>query len=314
LGKIPFSWQQIRTIHPIKQITAVQPAPVAVDQPGAPLVLSGALSNLEDDVLQRAAVPHTIIPERTRNEITTYIVLGGDTIFDIAAKLGLAPETLLWANGDLERNPDWLRVGQELTILPVDGVYHQVGGSDTIAGIAASYKVQPEAILNFDLNTLNPDNPVIVPGQWLIVPGGTKPFVPRTVTAYSGPLPDNATAGSGTFGWPASGSISQGYWSGHPALDIAAWIGAPVNAADSGHVIFAGWDDTGYGYTVVIDHGNGFQTLYAHLNAYYVDAGENVVKGQSIAEIGNTGNSTGPHLHIEIRQGTVQRNPIGFLP
>ena len=108
--------------------------------------------------------------------------------------------------------------------------------------------------------------------------------------------------------------ITQGYWGGHQAIDVAAWAGAPVTAADSGHVVYAGWDDTGYGYTVVIDHGNGFQSLYAHFQAYYVEVGDNVAKGQQLGEMGSTGNSTGPHLHFEIRQGTIQRNPVGFLP
>jgi murein DD-endopeptidase MepM/ murein hydrolase activator NlpD len=211
-------------------------------------------------------------------------------------------------------NPDLLRVGQELFILPVDGVYHQVGGDDTIDGIASTYKVEPQAIINYELNELDPENPIIQPGQWLVVPGGTKPYVPRTVTAYSGDVPEGAAQGSGIFGWPTSGTITQGYWGAHPGLDIGGWLGAPIAAADSGHVVAAGWDDTGYGYFVVIDHGNGFQTLYAHLQAYYVDTGVDVGKGEVIAEMGSTGNSTGPHLHFEIRQGTVQRNPYGFLP
>ena len=227
---------------------------------------------------------------------------------------GLQTETIIWANRDLENNPDLLSVGQELTILPVDGVYHQVGGGDTIDGIAATFKVDPSAIINYPLNELDLENLVIQPGQWLIVPGGNKPFVPRTVTAYTGPVPDDATVGTGIFGWPTSGSITQGYYGYHPGLDIGGWLGAPILAADSGHVVIAGWDNTGYGNMVVVDHGNGFQTLYGHLQAYYVNAGDNVVKGQQIGEMGSTGNSTGPHLHFEIRQGTVQRNPYGFLP
>jgi murein DD-endopeptidase MepM/ murein hydrolase activator NlpD len=242
------------------------------------------------------------------------VVEFGDTIFDIAIGFGLAPETIMWSNPALGDNPDLLRVGQELVIIPVDGVYHQVGGDDTIEGIASTYKVEPEAIINYELNELDFENPVIKPGQWLVVPGGTKPYVPRTVTAYSGPVPDDATKGSGIFGWPTSGTITQGYWGGHPGIDIAGWLGAPIAAADSGHVVAAGWNDTGYGYFVVVDHGNGFQTLYAHLQAYYVEAGDDVSKGKTIAEMGSTGNSTGPHLHFEIRQGTIQRNPYGFLP
>ena len=91
-------------------------------------------------------------------------------------------------------------------------------------------------------------------------------------------------------------------------------MGAPVEAADSGYVIAAGWDNSGYGRIVLIDHGNGFQTLYAHLKVYYVKAGDSVAKGQKIGEVGVTGNSSGPHLHFEIRQGGTQRNPFGFLP
>ncbi len=276
--------------------------------------LSTSLNN-QGEIVVRAAVPHTIIPERPRDEIARYVVQSGDTIFGIAAQFGLAPETIMWANGRfVEDNPDLLRVGQELVILPVNGVYHQVGGKDTVAGIAAAYKVEPDAIINYPLNNLNPDNPQISIGQWLIVPGGTKPYVPRTVVAYSGPIPDNANTGTGIFGWPVAGQITQGYWDRHRALDIGSWQGAPVLAADSGYVVAAGWDDAGYGRTVVIDHGNGFRTLYAHMQVYYVEVGDSVAKGQQIGEVGSTGNSSGPHLHLEILQNGVQRNPFGFLP
>jgi murein DD-endopeptidase MepM/ murein hydrolase activator NlpD len=316
LRAVPLSWNEVKAIQPLKYLpeeAAVIPA-AETEQRNIPLTLPAALNDTEDDVLIRAAVPHTIIPDRSRAEISTYTVQGGDTVFGIAAKFGLTPETILWANSDLEDNPDWLAVGRELTILPVNGVYHQVGGGDTVEGIAATYKTTPEAIIDFDLNELDPDDPVIKAGQWLVVPGGSKPFVPRTVVAFSGTVPADATVGTGAFGWPASGTIFQGYWSGHQAIDVAAWVGAPVLAADSGHVVFSGWDNTGYGNTVVIDHGNGFQTLYAHLDAYYVNAGDNVVKGQQIADMGSTGNSTGPHLHFEVRQSTILRNPVGFVP
>jgi len=315
LRTVPLSWNEVEAIQPLKYVPEEAAAvPAAETESSIPLTLPAKLNDTEDDVLIRAAVPHTIIPDRSRAEISTYSVQSGDTVFGIAAKFGLTPETILWANSDLEDNPDWLAVGRAITILPVDGVYHQVGGGDTIEGIAATYKADSEAIINFELNELDPDDPVINAGQWLVVPYGSKPFVPRTVVAFSGVVPADATIGTGAFGWPASGTIFQGYWSGHQAIDVAAWNGAPVAAADSGHVIFSGWDNTGYGYTVVIDHGNGFQTLYAHLDAYYVNAGENIAKGQHIADMGSTGNSTGPHLHFELRQSTILRNPVGFLP
>ncbi len=318
LSNMSLGGDGMRAIRPLRQSLpepTVSTIIAETEVTEAPLLtLSPQLNEAEDDVLVRAAVPHTIIPERVKEEISTYVVQSGDTIFGIAAKFGLAPETIMWANHNLEDNPDWLRVNQELIILPVDGVYHQVGGGDTIEGIAATYKAEPAAIIDYPLNELDPDDPIIQPGQWLVVPGGSKPFVPRTVTAYSGPIPEDAAPGSGVFGWPASGTIFQGYWSSHPGIDIAAWTGAPITAADSGYVVASGWDNTGYGNIIVIDHGNGFQTLYAHLQAYYVEPGNNVAKGEQIGEMGSTGNSTGPHLHFEIRQGTVQRNPVGFLP
>jgi murein DD-endopeptidase MepM/ murein hydrolase activator NlpD len=300
---------------PQKDDEVIQAAnPLSSVEVPSPLFLATSLDN-DGDVLVRAAVPHTIIPERARDEIIRYVVQTGDTIFGIAAQFGLAPETIMWANGRfVEDNPDLLRVGQELTILPIDGVYHQVGGTDTLETIAAAYEVESVAIINYPLNNLDPNNPQIAAGQWLIVPDGTKPYVPRTVVAYSGPIPEDASKGTGVFGWPAAGQITQGFWDRHRAIDIGAWDGAPVVAADSGYVVAAGWDDSGYGRAVVIDHGNGFQTLYAHLQVYYVEVGDSVSKGEQIGEAGSTGNSSGPHLHFEIRQGTVQRNPFGFLP
>lgn len=316
------SWQhRPGWLRPLKFVSTKPPATVVVEA-GAPLAVPAQINDFGDDTIVRAAVPETIIPDRTgddnpdhnREEIFTYIVEAGDTVSGIAVKFGLAPETITWANPDLETNPDLLWEGQELVILPVDGVYHQVGSEDTIDGIAATYKTEPTAIINYPLNGLDPDNPIIQPNQWLVVPEGSKPYVPRTVTAYSGPVPEGATTGTGLFVWPTSGAITQGTWGGHMALDIAGWLGAPVQAADSGYVVAAGWDDTGYGNAVVIDHGNGFQTLYAHLQGVNVAAGDNVAQGQQIATMGNTGNSTGAHTHFEIRQGTVQRNPLGFLP
>ncbi len=283
---------------------------------GNPLTLSGALKNRNTGLLLPAVVPHTIIPDRTVvvEEVKTYIVQPGDTIYGIADQFGLSPETIQWANPALEDNPDLLSVGQELTILPVNGVYHQVGSDDTIEVIASTFKANPETIINYHLNELDPENPVIQVGQWLIVPGGIKPYKPKYVSVAHANAPQSAQSGTGTFQWPANGTITQEFWSGHRALDIGAWTGAPIYAADSGYVTAAQWDDTGYGRMIIIDHGNGFKTLYAHLSVLYASVGDEVTQGQQIGEMGSTGNSTGPHLHFEVILNGVQRNPWGFLP
>ena len=220
----------------------------------------------------------------------------------------------MWANKALELNPDLLRVKDQLVILPINGVYHQVQKGDTLAAIAKKYKVETSSIVAYSWNKLESADQALQTGTFLIVPGGVKPFVPRTVSIYSGPVPANAQKGTGSFGWPVSGTITQKYWTGHRAIDIGSWIGAPVVVADSGYIIWAGWDNTGYGNLIIVDHGNGYRSYYAHLSKMFVRVGDSVAKGQRIGAVGSTGNSTGPHLHFEIRYHDVNRNPLGFLP
>ena len=264
-------------------------------------------------MLIRAALAQTEIPERPRLEIITYTVQPGDTVHAIAKKFGVSPETVVWANGDLELHPDILKIGQELVILPVSGVYYQVQEGDTLEAVAKKFKADPQAIATYHLNHLSPPY-TLTPGQMLVIPGGEKPYVPRRVHQYTGPIPADASKGTGAFGWPVSGRITQIFWNLHRAVDIGAPAGTPVVAADSGFVVYAGWDDSGYGNLIILDHGNGYVTLYAHLAEMFVSVGQSVAKGTRIGSVGSTGNSTGPHLHFEIRYHDVQRNPLGFLP
>ena len=177
----------------------------------------------------------------------------------------------------------------------------------------------PYLILGLALAITEVENS-LQPGDKLIVPGGIKPYVPRSVSVYKGPIPANAERGTGVFVWPATGTLTDrfgfrtnsGRW--HNGLDISKGLAAPVYAADSGFVTFAGWTDVGYGNLVVIDHRNGYETRYAHLHSFYVTAGQSVAKGTQIAAMGTTGNSTGPHLHFEIRYKGVRKNPEMYLP
>jgi len=252
--------------------------------------------------------------EAAPTEIRTYIVQPGDTVLGIAHKYGLNPETLQWANSDIEKNPDLLTIGKKLRILPIDGAIHRVNRGDTLSKIASSYNVTLETIMGYVPNNINdPSSPISV-GQELVIPGGVKAYVPPQSLSYTEVASNEATVGLGEFNWPTLGRVTQGFWSGHRALDIGAYAGAGVKAADSGRVVIAksGWN-YGYGNYVVIDHGNGFVSLYGHLNSIYVQAGENIFAGQQLGTVGNTGNSTGPHLHFEIRYRDALRNPFTYL-
>jgi murein DD-endopeptidase MepM/ murein hydrolase activator NlpD len=269
--------------------------------------------------LLQAPVVHTIIPDRPRRDVITYVVQGGDSVLDIATKFGLQPETVTWANGDLERDPELLRSGQVLVILPIDGVYHTVVKGESLDSIAGKYGVRAEDILYCEYNDI-PKGGGLAPGSKLVVPGGAKPYIPRQVTAYNGPIPPDAKRGTGVFVWPASGRVTDrfgcktysGRW--HTGLDIAAHTGAPIFAADSGFVTFTGTSRRGYGKLVIIDHGNGYVTYYAHLSVIYVSMGQSVNQGALVGAMGSTGNSTGPHLHFEIRHRGVPKNPELDLP
>ncbi len=276
--------------------------------------------------LQRSVIANTVISgqpvqasSQPRQDIQHYTVQSGDTVLAIAAKYGLNPETVLWANNAIEQDPDKLSIGDQLNILPVNGVLHIVKPGDTLSTLAAQYKVALDSITGYKANNLANAAAALTVGNQLVIPGGVKAFVqPQYANvATTSDAPDNASKGVGSFSWPTGGEISQKYWSGHPAIDISSWTGNPVKAADSGYVALAssgGAWNTGYGNYIIIDHGNGFSTLYAHLSSVFVRSGENVTRGEQIGLVGNTGHSTGPHLHFEIRYQGVQRNPVTYLP
>ena len=244
-----------------------------------------------------------------------YIVRPGDTVWGLSQLLGLKAETILGTNPQVDEATAHLSIGDILNIPSMDGALHTVGSGDTLSEIAILYKVGYEAILDFAPNRL--ENNIIIPGQKLFIPGGIRP--PPPVEAYITYSADNVpinAIGSGVFQMPVHDTyVSQGYWANHRAYDYAGSTGNPIMAIDHGVVAYAnfGWNH-GYGYLVVIDHGNGFTSLYAHLSTFSVRAGHVVQKGQIIGNMGNTGNSTGPHLHLEIRKDDRALEPGQFLP
>jgi murein DD-endopeptidase MepM/ murein hydrolase activator NlpD len=278
--------------------------------------------------ISRDANTHTIIPEQSRDTITSYVVEAGDSVFSIGKKFNIKPETVLWANDNLNDNPNDPSVGQKLKIPAVDGVIYKWKKNDTIEGVARQFKTTTEEILTWPDNNLDLSNPTIAPGTMVMLPGGSRELrtwvVPTYWRANSGATrginpgcdTSNGTAvGSGGFVWPTVSRLISGndFWSGHLGIDIGAAMGSPVYASDSGVVVYAAGIGGGYGLMVMIDHGNGFHTLYAHLSNIIVRCGQNVSQGQTIAYSGSTGNSTGPHLHFEIRYMGAFVNPHDYV-
>lgn len=292
--------------------TAEAPAFLPVERTPAQLSSRGPRPS-ENSPFRRVSVPHTTIPDRPRKDVILYTVQSGDTVSDIAERFGISADTVMWSNGDLEDNPDLLSVDQVIVILPVSGVYHEVKNGDTLESIAKQYKVTVDAITGYEFGNLTPGEP-LHEGQFVIVPGGSKPYIERSVRVYSGPVPEGARLGTGAFVWPTSGSVTQVFWEYHKAIDIGGPLGSPIVAADSGYVVTILDTSYGYGRCVIIDHGNGFQTVYAHLQTYYVRVGQSVGRGQPIGSRGSTGNSTGPHLHFELLKNGVLCNPQVYLP
>lgn len=290
--------------------------------------------------IPRLAQVHTTIPSRPRQDVIKYTVVEGDTVFGIAEKFGLKPETILWANYYiLLDDPHALQPGQELNILPVDGTYHQWQQGEGLNGIATYYGVKPEDIINYPANNLDPAaigdfaNPNIALGTWLVIPGGHREFIswsaPLGVTRENpasarvlGPGACGAISGGavgyGTFIWPANKHYLSGFDytpnANHWGIDIAGNEGEGVYATDAGVVVYAGWNNYGYGNMIMIDHGNNFQSLYGHLSAINVGCGQSVGQGDVIGAIGTTGHSSGPHLHFEIRAISSFVNPWDVLP
>jgi murein DD-endopeptidase MepM/ murein hydrolase activator NlpD len=278
----------------------------------------------------------TIIPSRPRVEVITYTVQTGDTLFSIAANFNLKPETLLWGNYDvLNDNPHLLKPKQVLNILPLNGVYYEWQEGDTLEGVAAFFKTEQEGIINYsgnfiDLAQAGGNGTGIEPGTWIIIPNGKraiKDWGPPAITRQNpasarfygegacGDIYEGAM-GTGTFIWPTTDHSISGnvYDPGvHPAIDIGGQEGNPIFATDSGVVVYAGWSDYGYGYLIVIDHGTGWQSAYAHLSAVGVSCGQSVYQGGTIGALGTTGNSTGPHLHFELAINGAKVNPLDYV-
>ena len=261
--------------------------------------------------------------ERSANggRISSYTVREDDSLSDIADMFDVSVNTILWANNLSAKTA--VTTGTTLIILPVSGVRHTVGKGETFASLAKKFGSDAEEIASY--NGLDADSGLTA-GDLVIIPGGELAVAPakkaaaktttKAATAAAKPkiktgggmgsiLPTGNTSNGASSGFAnpvPAGRLSQGIhgWNG---VDLAAPNGSPIYAASGGTVVVSrvgGWNG-GYGNYVVIDHGNGVQTLYAHMSTDNVSVGQTVSRGEQIGTVGKTGQATGYHLHYEVR-------------
>jgi murein DD-endopeptidase MepM/ murein hydrolase activator NlpD len=256
-------------------------------------------------------VPDGVIPVVTNEKaettnaiakLQTHTVAAGETLGAIAELYQVDVDTLLSANPDIGET---IHPGEQLLILPRKGLLHTVDVGDTLWRIAHLYNVEIAAIIDANAK----QNEQLAIGEKLFIPDGKRPSRSSDIPVSRG----NITR----FIWPTQGELSSpfGYRWGrlHAGIDIANDIGTSVRVAMAGRVSYVGWYG-GYGYVVMVEHGQGYDTLYGHLSDYVVAKGQHVQTGQLIAHIGNTGDSTGPHLHFEVHKDGQPINPVGLLP
>jgi LysM repeat protein len=251
--------------------------------------------------------PESTTPKSTHKEIQSYIVQSGDTIGAIATKFGVSVNTILWEN-NLSLS-SYIRPGDKLTILPTTGVSYSVRSGDTLGAIARSYGTTIEKIMEY--NNLESASNLKV-RQKIIIPDGKLGYssLARSKSIYSS---SDSSPSTKNFLWPSSSKrITQYYHWRHHAIDIGAKTGTPIYASRGGRIERSGWS-TGYGYNIVINHGGGVKTLYAHASALHVKRGDQVEQGQVIGAVGSTGWSTGPHIHYEIIVNGTKVNPLSYL-
>ncbi len=265
------------------------------------------------------------VPGRTEN--IDYIVQAGDTLGGIAQKFDITVNTILWSN-----NLTWkstIKPGTKIVILPASGLSYTIQKGDNLNTVAKKYQSELEKILSYNNLASAADIKI---GDSIFIPDGIKPT--QIVSSYKAPTIANKPKGSAqqaTYGdddlppasdlsantkflWPTlSHRVTQYFSWRHTGLDIGDKVGNPIYAAEDGKVQISGWNAGGYGNYVIINHGNGLQTVYGHASKLLVETGEAVSRGQVIALVGSTGRSTGPHLHLEVRLNGARKNPINYI-
>jgi murein DD-endopeptidase MepM/ murein hydrolase activator NlpD len=323
---------------------------VSADPPGAP---SEAPAGPDSASAEQPTAPAEESVQEEQFAYTTHEVADGETLSGIGAQYGVEVQYLLWNNPEVGADPNMLVPGENLVVPGTPGIVYDVKLGDTVTDIAATYSIDPVEIVAFPPNQLeSPD--VIVEGSVLVLPGGVPPApppepsvespapvtpepatpapveepapaaepapLPPVIVATPLPTPEPARPAAASEGyiWPVNGTLNSRFgprWgSFHSGIDIGAASGTGVAAAASGQVVLASYSSYGYGNYVIVRHGDGSQTLYAHLSRIYVSLAQYVGQGETIGAVGCSGWCTGPHLHFEVRIGGVAVDPLIYLP
>lgn len=259
-------------------------------------------------------------------EVVRYVVKPGDTLELVASTYNVNISTI--AESNKISKDIIIKEGQELKFPSVDGILYNIKSGETLSDISIAYDLRVEEIVSAN-KIDSPDKLKI--DQEIIIPGATKLKTVKTnsnsgstkaaQTSSNEKLASRSSTASKQVSligrWPLSGSITSRFgtrWGKlHKGIDIAAKTGTDVYAFMAGTVTFSGWDNGGLGNLVIINHGNGLTTYYGHNSKLFVKAGQSISKGQHIADVGSTGNSTGPHSHFEVRKNGVPVNPLSYL-
>lgn len=315
------SFDKESTISTVQQsyldnLSSFRPQPkVTIGEDGEEIETQPAITQEGSSIVRRDSAT-TRISKKPREKTISYTILPGDTISTIAEEFEISVSTILWENNLSAYSI--IRPGKKLDILPVSGISHTVKKGENISYVAKKYKIDEAKII--ETNKLGKSAKLAV-NQKIIIPNGRKitpKYVPKTYTGIGAiknlvKSPSAKPVLGNKMNWPTVGRrITQYYSWRHHGLDIANKTGTPLYAADSGTVEMVGWG-RGYGNQVVIDHGGGKKTRYAHCSKFYVSRGEKVTKGQTIAAMGNTGWSTGPHIHFEVIINGRKYNPLNYI-
>lgn len=297
-----------------QRVASAQEAPPPVVALAGDVDIPRAQAVSRSATITAGANPSTRVADDVK-QIQKYTLGAKDTLQSVANFYGVTAEAIAASNGITD--PTLVnQQGREIMIPPAEGVLYTVQAGDTIETVAAKFKVEPKAIMDYNRLYFEPEH--FAPTKLVFVPGAQVPTLvyatvdedePTVIARPAAAVANTPRTNNGRLSWPVGGYISQFFWAFHTGVDIAAPYGTGIAASASGTVVSTGWVAVG-GLSVRIRHEGGLETGYYHMGSIYVAPGQKVERGQVIGTIGMTGVTTGPHVHWEAKQNGQFVNPL----